>query len=240
MTQPSSDTAPCVLCGRAFPPSELMPSELIRPAYAALALPATPTLGPGALVCREDLDRLRSEYVERVLAEDKGELSELEHEVVRSIREQDLLTENINAEFEKELTLGERAADRVAAFGGSWTFLAIFALAIVFWVALNARLVLATPFDPFPYILLNLILSCLAAVQAPVIMMSQNRQEAKDRLRSEHDYRVDLKAELEVRHLNAKLDFLLNRQWQRLLEVQQLQTDMLKELRQARGQTAGG
>jgi uncharacterized membrane protein len=98
------------------------------------------------------------------------------------------------------------------------------------WISINTINLLSRPFDPFPYILLNLVLSCLAAIQAPVIMMSQNRQESKDRLRAEHDYRVNLKAELEIRHLNAKLDLLLTHQWQRLMEIQQVQTDLIQEL----------
>ena len=101
---------------------------------------------------------------------------------------------------------------------------------IVAWIALNAAALLGAPFDPYPFILLNLLLSCLAALQAPVIMMSQNRQEAKDRLRSEHDYSVNLKAELEIRHINAKLDMLLTHQWQRLLEIQQVQLELMEEI----------
>src|SRR5205823_2265166 len=101
---------------------------------------------------------------------------------------------------------------------------------LVVWIVINSLAVLMRPFDPFPYILLNLILSCLAAIQAPIIMMSQNRLEARDRLRAEHDYRVNLKAELEIRHLHWKMDQLLTHQWRRLLEIQQIQTDLMEEL----------
>ena len=103
------------------------------------------------------------------------------------------------------LTAGERMADRVAAFGGSWTFLAIFSAVLLFWVALNS-IMLTRPFDPYPYILLNLFLSMLASVQAPIIMMSQNRQAAKDRLQAAHDYEVNLKAEIDILALHEKLD----------------------------------
>ncbi len=125
-------------------------------------------------------------------------------------------------------------ADRVATFGGSWNFILIFGSVLLVWIAVNSIALLSKPFDPFPFILLNLVLSCLAAIQAPVIFMSQNRQEAKDRLRAENDYRVNLKAELEIRHLHAKLDLLLTHQWQRLLEIQQVQTDLLSELGRSR------
>jgi uncharacterized membrane protein len=121
-------------------------------------------------------------------------------------------------------------ADGVASFGGSWRFIIIFASILVIWIALNSFLLLKRPFDPYPFILLNLVLSCLAAIQAPVIMMSQNRQESKDRLRSQHDYRVNLKAELEIRQLHDKIDHLLSHHWERLVEIQQIQIDLLSEL----------
>jgi uncharacterized membrane protein len=123
----------------------------------------------------------------------------------------------------------------VASFGGSWTFIVVFALVLAAWISINGAALLARPFDPYPFILLNLILSCLAAIQAPIIMMSQNRMEAKDRLRSENDYQVNLKAELEIRHLNEKLDVLLKHQWQKLLEIQQIQMDFMKELMRRNG-----
>jgi uncharacterized membrane protein len=125
-------------------------------------------------------------------------------------------------------------ADRLASFGGSWTFLIIFASILLIWISLNSFLLLKRPFDPYPFILLNLVLSCLAAIQAPVIMMSQNRVEVKDRLRSQHDYRVNLKAELEIRQLHDKIDHLLSHQWERLVEIQQIQIDLLSELTRLR------
>ncbi|MCA9147599.1 MAG: DUF1003 domain-containing protein, partial [Planctomycetales bacterium] len=138
---------------------------------------------------------------------------------------------NINEEFADDQSLGARLADKIASFGGSWTFLISFAVFIGTWIVVNSILIATRPFDPFPFILLNLMLSCLAAIQAPVIMMSQNRQEAKDRVRAEHDYRVNLKAELEIRHLHAKLDMLLTHQWQRLLEIQEIQMELMQESR---------
>jgi uncharacterized membrane protein len=150
--------------------------------------------------------------------------------VLRTLREHELVSADPDAAFERQWTLGERVSDRVADFGGSWAFLGVFAGVLVAWVLVNSLTVLWRPFDPFPFILLNLLLSCLAAVQAPIIMMSQNRQEAKDRLRAEHDYRVNLKAELEIRHLHAKFDLLMSHQWQRLLEIQQIQLELMDEL----------
>jgi uncharacterized membrane protein len=136
-----------------------------------------------------------------------------------------------NEEFDIQASFGLRLADRVASFGGSWTFIIIFVTVLLAWIAINTVVLLKKPFDPFPYILLNLILSCIAAIQAPVILMSQNRQEGKDRLKAEHDYRVNLKAEFEIRSLHEKIDHMLVHQWQRLMEIQQVQTDLLSELR---------
>ena len=126
------------------------------------------------------------------------------------------------------MTFGERLADRVATFGGSWTFIGLFLGAMVIWIVMNSRGAAAV--DPFPYILLNLMLSCLAALQAPVIMMSQNRQAAKDRLDAQHDYEVNLKAEMEIVALHFKMDELREKQWARLMEVQNRQTELLTKL----------
>ena len=125
--------------------------------------------------------------------------------------------------------LGEKLSDHLASFGGSWTFIIIFFVVLIVWMAFNAVIIEQERFDPYPYILLNLVLSCLAAIQAPIIMMSQKRQEAKDRLRSENDFRVNLKAELEIRHLHEKIDHILTRQWERLAEIQQIQLEMMQD-----------
>ena len=142
------------------------------------------------------------------------------------------VSRNINKEFESSLTLGERLADGLAKFGGSWTFIGIFMAMMVIWMGINSFVLIEKPFDPFPFILLNLVLSCLAALQAPVIMMSQNRQEAKDRLRAEHDYEINLKAEIEIRKLHERMDHLLMHQWQHLMDIQQLQVHMMEEINQ--------
>lgn len=157
-------------------------------------------------------------------------MTALELEVIRSMQQQELITKNTEDELEQQWSFGERLADKIATFGGSWPFLICFAIFLVIWIVLNTTLLVARPADPYPFILLNLVLSCLAAIQAPVIMMSQNRQEAKDRLRSQNDYQINLKAELEIRHLHDKLDHLLSHQWQRLAEMQEIQLDLLSEM----------
>ncbi len=125
-------------------------------------------------------------------------------------------------------------ADKIATFGGSWYFLIFFTVFLAVWITVNSVVWMIKPVDPYPYILLNLMLSCLAAVQAPIIMMSQNRQEAKDRIRSQHDYQINLKAELEIRHLHEKIDHLLSHQWDRLTQIQEIQLDLLSEMSKKR------
>jgi uncharacterized membrane protein len=125
---------------------------------------------------------------------------------------------------------GQVVADKVADFGGSWTFIISFFIFILLWIASNVYLLLNKGFDPYPFILLNLILSCLAALQAPVIMMSQNRQEEKDRERAKKDYMINLKSELEIRMLDEKLDHLIMHQQQELIEIQKVQIEMMNDI----------
>jgi uncharacterized membrane protein len=220
----------CAVCGKTYPLRALIAGATIRDSIAEPIRRDHPEWNADAFICRTDLARYRGDYVHAILESEKGDLTTLEQEVVESMRQHELLTTNVDAEFEREWTFGERLADRVASFGGSWTFLIWFALLITVWIVTNSVVLYARPLDPYPYILLNLMLSCLAAIQAPVIMMSQNRQEAKDRLRSQHDYQVNLKAELEIRHLHEKIDHLLSHQWERLVEIQQIQLELLSEL----------
>jgi len=159
-------------------------------------------------------------------------LSKKEKEFIQHLIKRNHITRDTNAEFEDQLTLGQRVADKVASFGGSWTFIIIFGSILVVWIVLNSFILIKVNggFDPYPYILLNLFLSMLAAIQAPIIMMSQNRQAAKDRLDASHDYEVNLKAEMEISNLQQKLDELREKQWSELVEMQQEQIRMLTKL----------
>jgi uncharacterized membrane protein len=208
----------------------MMPSALVRSTIAEQIIAAYPDWRPDGYICLSDLNRFRMNYIQNLLESEKGELTTLDHDVLESLQRHETLSSNVDAEFDKDLTFGDKMADGLATFGGSWKFLIIFGALLLVWIALNSIMLLKKPFDPYPFILLNLMLSCLAAVQAPVIMMSQNRQESKDRLRSQHDYRVNLKAELEIRQLHDKIDHLLSHQWERLVEIQQIQIDLLSEL----------
>jgi uncharacterized membrane protein len=224
----------CEVCKSEKKMSDVMPASLVRGIIAEKIEASCPTWTPTSYVCITDLNRFRNEYVADIIKQDKGELTEIETDIIRSLHEQELLSKNLNAEYDSQLTLGQRLADRIADFGGSWHFMGIFFAVLLLWVAVNSTFFLKKPFDPYPYIFLNLVLSCIAAIQAPVIMMSQNRQEEKDRLRAEYDYKVNLKAELEIRHLHEKIDHLLNSQWQRLLEIQEIQTELMEELSEKR------
>jgi len=234
MKKRAQETATCQICGRSKRLSELLPGELVRQPVADIVKKSYPDWSGNGYICTDDLNRFRADYIKSIIETDKGELSTLEEQVLTSLKEYELLSSNINVEFDRQLTLGEKLADRIAGFGGSWRFILIFTGIIIFWVILNSALLIYRPFDPYPYILLNLVLSCLAALQAPIIMMSQNRQEDRDRLRAEQDYRVNLKSELEIRHLHEKIDHLLMKQWQRLLEIQEVQLDIMEELSRSR------
>ena len=177
-----------------------------------------------------ELNKYRKQYLTGLIREETGEVDTLESEVVDSITHSKILSENIEDVIDDKFSLGQRIADHIAEFGGSWTFIIIFFTFILVWMGINVIALATKAFDPYPFILLNLILSCLAAIQAPIIMMSQNRQEQKDRQRSEHDYKVNLKAELEIRMLNEKMDHLIVHQSKRLLEIQEIQADYLEDI----------
>jgi uncharacterized membrane protein len=220
----------CQICGKTFSIQDLVPGAAVRDAVSKEIAHDHSNWGDESFICRPDLTKYQTKYVHSLLESEKGELTTLEQEVLQSIQRHDLLAKNVDAEFEQKWSFGERLADRIATFGGSWTFLICFGAFIALWIGMNSVVLILHPLDPYPFILLNLILSCLASIQAPIIMMSQNRQEAKDRLRSQHDYQVNLKAELEIRHLHDKIDHLLSHQWVRLAEIQEIQLDLLTEI----------
>lgn len=234
MSHSKSPTGTCLVCGKNFPVRELVAAPLVRDNIAGDIRHDHPEWSPAAAICQTDLARYRAQHVHALLVSEKGELSELEQAVLHSLQTHQTLAADVDSDYEENWTFGEKLADRIADFGGSWTFLIIFGLFIAAWIMINSLVLYWRPVDPFPFILLNLLLSCLAAVQAPIIMMSQNRQEAKDRLRARNDYQVNLKAELEIRQLHEKIDHLLSHQWERMIEIQEVQLDLLNELRRPR------
>jgi len=220
----------CQVCKKPKPPNSGMIAELIRPSLLEFIKKKLPDLDSKGFICLDDLGKFRKDYIKEVLEDEIGELSALDQEVIESLEQHEILSSDLSKQFERKLTFGERLSDQIASFGGSWRFIILFGVVLVLWIVLNAALLLNRGFDPYPFILLNLILSCLAAMQAPIIMMSQNRAELRDRLRSENDYKINLKAELEIRHLHEKIDHLLRRQYNRLFEIQQIQIELLEEI----------
>ncbi|MFO1136371.1 MAG: DUF1003 domain-containing protein [Rhodoblastus sp.] len=227
--RPRAKKQPSALTGRKYRKRDLVNIDQLRPSLADRIRRDYPDLPPNAKISVGELARYRMLYVEELLQLEHGEFTELDRQVAESISKQDTIAENTEEEYEEHRTFGERLSDHLASFGGSWSFLISFAFVLLVWMAFNFWRGEQAAFDPYPFILLNLVLSCLAAIQAPIIMMSQKRQEEKDRQRSFNDYRVNLKAELEIRHLHEKIDYLISRQWQRLSEIQQVQIEMLHE-----------
>lgn len=227
---PELKTALCYVTKKQLPLSQLVLGATIRRAIYNMIKEDFPGFTDDDYVSIDSLNIYRKKYLEALLEKELGEITSLEEEVLDSIHENELVSSNIESELRENLQLGEKVADKIATFGGSWTFILSFFLFIILWMAVNVYLVATRPFDPYPFILLNLMLSCLAAIQAPIIMMSQNRKEAKDRQRSEYDYKVNLKAELEIRLLHEKIDHLIVQQNQRMLEIQQIQVDLMEDI----------
>lgn len=227
MSKLHTPQANCDVCGKPFPLRDMLPDAMVQDTISTLILRDHPAWSAESHICRADLSKYSAEYVKSLLESERGELSSMETKVLESLRQHELLSMNVDMESEGNWTLGERLADKMADFAGSWFFLISFGVFMSIWIIVNSLVLYWRPLDPFPFILLNLMLSCLAAIQTPIIMMSQNRQESRDRIRAQHDYQINLKAELEIRHLNEKLDHMLSHQWERLVQIQQVQMQML-------------
>ena len=228
-----SNTTPdpaCSICHQARSSQDGTIADLLRPSLLEFIQKNHPDFKGSDFICFDDLGNSRKDYVKEVLQDEIGELSSLDEEVVESLRQHEILSSDLSKELDQALTFGERLSDKIAEFGGSWRFIITFGGGLVIWIFINAAILATRAWDPYPFILLNLILSCLAALQAPIIMMSQNRAAIRDRLHAENDYKINLKAELEIRHLHEKIDHLLRRQYNRLFEIQQIQIELLEEL----------
>lgn len=168
--------------------------------------------------------------IDLLLNAETEQLEKLKNIVKKTIEDEKLIIENLVNSPEDVLTHGQKISDKVARFGGSWSFIILFFAVLITWILFNVIVINKYEFDPYPFILMNLILSCIAALQAPIIMMSQNRKEEKDRKRSENDYLINLKAELEVRGLHQKIDLLLEEQIKMLFDSQAKQLEILKSI----------
>ena len=210
--------------------SEIVSGNEIRPGVFNLIREEYPDFNGDSILSMDELNKYRRLYLTRLVEQEHGELAQIDLDVMRAIQNNSILSENIEIKKKTRRTRGQKLADKIATFGGSWTFIISFFSFLMCWMLLNTWLLGRYAYDPYPYILLNLILSCIAAIQAPIIMMSQNRQEQKDRQRAENDYKVNLKAELEIKLLSEKIDHLLIHQNKKLLEIQEVQIDYLEDL----------
>lgn len=216
------------ISGKEFSSKERIPGKLVRQPILDEIKKDAPDFDDTCSLSVEELNHYRSRYIADFLKNELGQLSDMEAKVVDALKNDKLLSDN--PDDDSAPTFGQRIADKVASFGGSWTFILIFIGFLLGWIAINVFVLLNKGFDPYPFILLNLILSCIAALQAPVIMMSQNRQNEKDREKAQNDYMVNLKSELEIRMLHEKLDHLILHQEQSLIEIQKIQIDMMNDI----------
>lgn len=220
----------CAITNKSFNQEQCIRGDFIRESIFNYIKKFNSDFSTESYISLDALNDIRRQYMVDIITRENAEINVLEKDVLKAISGNSILSENIEPEMDEKLTIGQRVADRIAEFGGSWTFIIVFFSFLLGWMAINVWILVIKPFDPYPFILLNLILSCLAAIQAPIIMMSQNRQEQKDRIRGEHDFKINLKAELEIKLLHEKIDHLIIHQNRRLLEIQELQTDYLEEI----------
>lgn len=218
------------ISNKEFPTSEKISAKTIRHSVLNVIQKENPHFTHEGHLSRSELNHYRQQAMSDYLVKEVGKLTKREKTVLSSLASNTTLTNKLDANDQQPLTLGQRVADKVATFGGSWKFIISFAVFIVIWITLNIFWLFNKGFDPYPFILLNLLLSCLAALQAPVIMMSQNRQEEKDRERSKKDYMINLKSELEIRSLHEKIDHHILDQQQELLEMQKVQIEMMTQM----------
>ncbi|EPH94666.1 hypothetical protein D920_02853 [Enterococcus faecalis 13-SD-W-01] len=202
----------------------------VEPKIRKYLLDKNPELNEDSTISFVELLNYRLEYLQEQILQEQDETKKINQEMIEKIKENKIISTNLNSSFEGKKTLGQKAADAIAKFGGSWPFIFIFICVLIIWIFLNSLTDWFQPFDKYPFILLNLALSCLAAIQAPIIMMSQNRQAARDRKEADNDYRTNLKAELEISLLHEKIDYLMSEQWQHIVELQQLQIELLTQL----------
>lgn len=219
------------LSKKEFSNGEKISAKSIRPSILGEIQKEHPHFNQSCALSVSELNRFRQKYIANYLASEVGELDELEKTVLSSLQNHNTITDKIGEpDGEDKTTFGQRLADKVATFGGSWTFIILFGFFLLCWIGLNVFVLTTKSFDPYPFILLNLILSCIAAMQAPVIMMSQNRQDEKDRERAKKDYMTNLKSELEIRMLHEKIDHLIINQQHELLEIQKVQIEMMNDI----------
>lgn len=217
------------ISGKEFPQQEKVSATLLRRPILDLIKKDSPGFTDTSSLAMSELAFYRERYMSDFLKKELGELDDMEQKVMQSLKDKSLVADNPD-DNDDSLTIGQKVADKVASFGGSWTFIISFLAFLLGWIAINVFILMNKGFDPYPFILLNLLLSCIAALQAPVIMMSQNRQGEKDREKAQNDYMINLKSELEIRMLHEKIDHIILHQEQSLIEIQRIQIDMMNDI----------
>jgi uncharacterized membrane protein len=220
----------CSVSGEEHDIDDLIPADDIRDAVIEEIQKDHPDFNERSFISTRELFKYRQRHMETIMKKEVGQITELEQQVLEKMKANKFVADNVEPEIEREYTFAERLSDHIAEFGGSWKFIISFLTMMAVWMVANVALYHEKGFDPYPFILLNLVLSCLAALQAPIIMMSQNRQEDKDRTRSEHDYQVNLSAELQIRMLHEKIDHMMIIQHRQVVEIQQIQIELMREL----------
>jgi uncharacterized membrane protein len=215
----------CEICKKKYTHLELYPLELVNEGLLQKILSDVKSADAKGYICLPDFERYQLARSRELLQQEVGELNDSEKEVLSSLGAKKLLAASTNLQYDRTLTLSQKVADHISDFGGSWKFIGIFGLLLMIWIGINSWILIEGTFDPYPYIFLNLVLAVITALQAPIIMMSQNRQEQKDRITAENDYKVNLKSELLILQLTAKIDHLMKKQWMRMLEHQQMQIE---------------
>lgn len=220
----------CQISKKLIPLDEAKAGFSIRPSILELIMKRCPEFSEDEYISEDELEKFKAEHVKSLLKDDKGQISEIEKQVADTIAKHDFMSRDFTEEEEDTITFGEKLSDKIAEFGGSWKFIISFIVFMTIWIGGNVFILSSKAFDPYPFILLNLILSCIAALQAPVILMSQNRSGIKDRKRAINDFQVNLKSEIEIRHLHEKVDHLITTQIQHIHELQQIQMEILEDI----------
>lgn len=223
----------CQICKKTKSLKDVLPADMVRLSMVNLIKEAHDNWDEDGFICKVDLGEFRAHYVEMVFDKERGELSDVEKEVIKNIKDQEIITQNLYEQYNDKVSKWDKASDKIASFGGSWKFIVFFFVFMAVWMITNAVLTrYGKAWDQYPYILLNLILSCVASIQAPIIMMSQNRQEKRDRLRSESEYQINLKAEIGIRNLHEKMDHMLFKQWEKTIEMQKIMIELMGDIKE--------
>lgn len=223
------ETQTCPICHKEVSETETIPYSALNKSLRQILHKQNSKITEDDHICLPCFESARTQSFAHQIKKNQKDLTHLEKQVLQKLNDRETIVAS-PTEIECNLSLGQRISDKVATFGGSWAFILSFLGILVVWIIFNSVMIAQDRFDPYPFILLNLVLSCVAALQAPIIMMSQNRKEEKDRERAENDYMVNLKSELEIRTLHEKMDHLLRSQMHTLMDFQEAQLEILQRL----------